>query len=92
MKEGKSSCPLWCKRVADSIHFQEGGVLASFEGHSEFTTRVHSVISSQLSNGDDQNICVTTPDKKRLACPCSGHKMYDERCIGFLMIAGMTVL
>ena len=86
MKEGKSSGPLWSKRVADCIHIQEG-VCDSFEGHPEFNTRINSVISSQLSN--NQDICVTSPDEKRLAHPSSGHKMYDNTPISFLMIVGI---
>ena len=57
IKEGKSYGLLWSKRVADNIHIQEGGVLASFEGHSTFNTEVDSVSNSQLSNGDNQDMC-----------------------------------
>ena len=89
MEEGKSCGPLWSKRVADSIHIQEGSIRGSIEGHSEFNTGVDSVNSRQLSNGDNQDICVTRPDEKRLACLCSGHEMYDAMRIWFLMIAGI---
>ena len=67
MKEGKSSGLLWSKRVAESIHIEKGSVLSSFEGHPEFNTGVDSVNSNQLSNGDNQVICVTNPDEKRFA-------------------------